>query len=415
MKAPHLPFLCEFNDNKTLASYANGIYDYYDVEQIEEFVAFMGAYETESMFKEFEDFDDSVYRPENLAILKYCYENYEYNSDINAFIEKVSIVQEETNILQESMEEEVDKTRCLAQDLARVRRARWWDEWTGEVGDEGTKQSVHREEVGDSRHYSTHQIRDAPAQILSACAAPNPVLARLVHGQLPILPRFPYLSSFSSLTTRRLSPSRIPAAATTSPGGSPSVLQSSRPGSGGGRGDPGVQAVARSMQDVLEEIPGMWDGEIAVAESMVIKVLKKFLKVVIVIFEERYLLVPNEADATRLLQMGASNGFPGICGSIKSASWVPAAECIMGAGGRMTKKEREKQELLGCAGACEIFQRAPTDKRAFTLAQIKKSILPHCFQRSVIKSFSYVVYDLVIIVSLLYAALVWILALPSMQ
>ena len=73
MKAPHLPFSCKFNDNETLASYANGIYDYYDVEQIEEFIAFMGAYEIESLFKEFEDFDDSVYRPENLAILKYCY------------------------------------------------------------------------------------------------------------------------------------------------------------------------------------------------------------------------------------------------------------------------------------------------------------------------------------------------------
>ena len=45
MKAPHLPFLCKFNDNETLASYARGIYDYYNVEQIEEFVAFMGAYE----------------------------------------------------------------------------------------------------------------------------------------------------------------------------------------------------------------------------------------------------------------------------------------------------------------------------------------------------------------------------------
>ncbi|XBH64037.1 hypothetical protein VPH35_117889 [Triticum aestivum] len=88
---------------------------------------------------------------------------------------------------------------------------------------------------------------------------------------------------------------------------------------------------------------------------------------------------------------------------------------IMGAGGRMTEKEREKQELLGRAGAGEIFQRAPTDKPAFTLAQIKKAIPPHCFQRSVIKSFSYVVYDLVIIASLLYAALVWIPALPAMQ
>ena len=34
MKAPHLPFSCKFNDDKTLASYANGIYDY-DVEQTE--------------------------------------------------------------------------------------------------------------------------------------------------------------------------------------------------------------------------------------------------------------------------------------------------------------------------------------------------------------------------------------------
>ena len=32
------PFHVNFNDNETLASYANGIYDYYDVERIEEFV-----------------------------------------------------------------------------------------------------------------------------------------------------------------------------------------------------------------------------------------------------------------------------------------------------------------------------------------------------------------------------------------
>ena len=30
----HLPFQCKFNDNKTLASYAKGNYDYYDVEKI---------------------------------------------------------------------------------------------------------------------------------------------------------------------------------------------------------------------------------------------------------------------------------------------------------------------------------------------------------------------------------------------
>ena len=71
IKAPHLPFSCKFSENETLASYANGIYDYYDVGQIEEFVAFKGADEIESLFEKFEDFDDSVYRPKFFAILKY--------------------------------------------------------------------------------------------------------------------------------------------------------------------------------------------------------------------------------------------------------------------------------------------------------------------------------------------------------
>ena len=74
------------------------------MEQIEEFVAFMGAYEIEFLLKECKNFDDSDYKPENLAILKYCYESYEFNSDVDNFIERVSVVQEETNILQESME-----------------------------------------------------------------------------------------------------------------------------------------------------------------------------------------------------------------------------------------------------------------------------------------------------------------------
>ena len=86
MKAPHLPFSCKFNDNKTLASYANGIYDYYDVEQIEEFVAFKGAYEIESFFEEYEDCDDALYISEKISTLKYFYENYKYNAHIDEFI-----------------------------------------------------------------------------------------------------------------------------------------------------------------------------------------------------------------------------------------------------------------------------------------------------------------------------------------
>ena len=60
MNAPHLPFSCEFNDNEILASYARGIYDYYDVERIEEFFALKGAYEIESLFEKYEAFDDDV-------------------------------------------------------------------------------------------------------------------------------------------------------------------------------------------------------------------------------------------------------------------------------------------------------------------------------------------------------------------
>jgi hypothetical protein len=35
----HLPFQCEYNDNVTIFSYVKGNYDFYDVEQIEEFIA----------------------------------------------------------------------------------------------------------------------------------------------------------------------------------------------------------------------------------------------------------------------------------------------------------------------------------------------------------------------------------------
>ena len=63
--------------------------DYYDVQQIEEFVAFKGAYEISCLI---EKYDATLYKSENFAILKYCYENYEFNSDIDDFIERVSAV-----------------------------------------------------------------------------------------------------------------------------------------------------------------------------------------------------------------------------------------------------------------------------------------------------------------------------------
>src|SRR3990170_3452392 len=44
------------------------------------------------------------------AILKYCYENYASNAYVKEYIEEVPAVQEETNILLESMEEEIAET-----------------------------------------------------------------------------------------------------------------------------------------------------------------------------------------------------------------------------------------------------------------------------------------------------------------
>ena len=103
----HLPFQCWCNDNETLASYAKGHYDFFDVEQIEESVAFKGAYEITSFL---EDIEDVPYKSKSLAILKYCFENYKYNAYITDYLKRFSPPKEETNALQDSMEEEIVET-----------------------------------------------------------------------------------------------------------------------------------------------------------------------------------------------------------------------------------------------------------------------------------------------------------------
>ena len=59
-----------------------------------------GAYEIASLI---EKYDATLYKSENIAILKYCYDNYASNAYVEPYIEDNSAVQEETNILQESM------------------------------------------------------------------------------------------------------------------------------------------------------------------------------------------------------------------------------------------------------------------------------------------------------------------------
>ena len=50
----HLLYQCEFSDNGIVFSYTKGVYSYYDIEQIEEFVAFKGAYEIASLIEKYD-------------------------------------------------------------------------------------------------------------------------------------------------------------------------------------------------------------------------------------------------------------------------------------------------------------------------------------------------------------------------
>ncbi|XP_047316731.1 delta(12)-fatty-acid desaturase FAD2-like [Impatiens glandulifera] len=83
----------------------------------------------------------------------------------------------------------------------------------------------------------------------------------------------------------------------------------------------------------------------------------------------------------------------------------------MGAGGRMssqttaTKFENSNQQ--------PSQKRVPHEKPPFTLSDLKKAIPPHCFHRSLIRSFSYVVYDLAIASFFYYLASTYIHLLPQ--
>ncbi|KAL6909734.1 hypothetical protein ACP4OV_001393 [Aristida adscensionis] len=57
--------------------------------------------------------------------------------------------------------------------------------------------------------------------------------------------------------------------------------------------------------------------------------------------------------------------------------------------------------------------RSPTEKPLFTLADIKRAIPPHCFERSVVTSFSYLLRDIAAAAVLLYFAAAVIPALPG--
>ncbi|EXC04784.1 Omega-6 fatty acid desaturase, endoplasmic reticulum isozyme 2 [Morus notabilis] len=78
----------------------------------------------------------------------------------------------------------------------------------------------------------------------------------------------------------------------------------------------------------------------------------------------------------------------------------------MGAGGRMSVPLAAKNSEI------DSLKRVPYSKPPFTLSQIKKAIPPHCFKRSVVHSFFYVVYDLTIAFIFYYIVTNYIPQLP---
>ena len=77
------------------------------MEQIEEFVAWKGAYEITYLL---ENVDDAPYKYESFAILKYCMDNYkDDNASITEYLKGLSPPEEDTNAMQEPMEEEISE------------------------------------------------------------------------------------------------------------------------------------------------------------------------------------------------------------------------------------------------------------------------------------------------------------------
>ena len=63
------------------------------------------------------------------------------------------------------------------------------------------------------------------------------------------------------------------------------------------------------------------DEYLRIGVTTAIKSLKKFVKVVVLIFSEKYLRSPNDNDIARFLAVGQHRGFPRILGSIDCMHW----------------------------------------------------------------------------------------------
>ncbi|KAK9055451.1 hypothetical protein SSX86_026534 [Deinandra increscens subsp. villosa] len=79
----------------------------------------------------------------------------------------------------------------------------------------------------------------------------------------------------------------------------------------------------------------------------------------------------------------------------------------MGAGGRSNPRDLDVKNHH-----THLIKRAPTSKPPFTLADIKNAIPPHCFERSTVRSFLYLIADLTAASIFYYLATTYIPHLP---
>ena len=91
----------------------------------------------------------------------------------------------------------------------------------------------------------------------------------------------------------------------------------------GVRGLSCFQKVTAAMRMLTYGIPAdATDEYIRIGESTALESLRKFVAAVVDIFEDEYLMYPNEKDTERLLAMGEKKGFPGMLGCIDCMHWA---------------------------------------------------------------------------------------------